>query len=146
MGERVKIFFDGGCRPNPGTMELALVSRGKTRIVRDLGYGTSMQAEWLALIAALRLAHAQDLGNFVLLGDAVAVIDQASGRTRARAAHADHLATFRALAADGPPPGIRHVKRSQNLAGIALARVHDRKSTELPLDTRVILRLGSGDG
>ncbi|KPF78451.1 hypothetical protein IP88_03660 [alpha proteobacterium AAP81b] len=115
----LKIFFDGGCRPNPGPMEIAVALRGAVHIDRDLGPGTGMDAEWLALIAARRLALAEP-GECVLLGDALAVIDQAQRRVPARGRAADHLAAFDAL---GPGPvRLRHIGRAQNLAGIALAR------------------------
>ena len=54
MARRIKIYFDGGCRPNPGRMETAVVTGGAAVVVRDAGIGSSMDAEWLALIAALR--------------------------------------------------------------------------------------------
>lgn len=119
---RIKIYFDGGCRPNPGKMETAVVTGGAATVVRDAGIGSSTDAEWLALIAALRLAQDLGLTNFVLLGDAAAVVEQANDVVRARGDTASHLATFRALVGDGPLPNIRHIKRTQNLAGIALAR------------------------
>ncbi len=104
-------------------MEIAAVVRGRATIARDLGPGTSMTAEWLALIHALRLAHAAGLRDIALVGDAAAVVAQANGTARVPAAHREHHATFHALAAEGPPPRIRHVKRAQNLAGIALERL-----------------------
>ncbi|MBO9696727.1 MAG: reverse transcriptase-like protein [Sphingopyxis sp.] len=119
---RIKIYFDGGCRPNPGKMETAVVTGGAAVVVRDAGIGSSMDAEWLALIAALRLARDMELANFILLGDAAAVVEQANGALRARGSAVEHLATFRMLAGDGPAPLVRHVRRTQNLAGIALAR------------------------
>lgn len=122
VARRIKIYFDGGCRPNPGKMETAVVTGGAATVVRDAGIGSSMDAEWLALIAALRLAQNLGLANFVLLGDAAGVVEQANGAVRARGEAADHLATFHALVGDGPAPTIRHIKRTQNLAGIALAR------------------------
>ena len=122
MARRIKIYFDGGCRPNPGKMETAVVTGGVATVVRDAGIGSSMDAEWLALIAALRLAQARGVTDFVLLGDAAAVVAQANGAVAARGGAAAHLATFRVLLGDGPPPRIRHIKRTQNLAGIALAR------------------------
>ncbi|MDR7058569.1 MULTISPECIES: reverse transcriptase-like protein [unclassified Sphingopyxis] len=121
VARRIKIYFDGGCRPNPGKMETAVVTGGAAMVVRDAGIGSSMDAEWLALIAALRLAQDLGLTNFVLLGDAAAVVGQANDVVRARGDAAAHLAAFRALVGDGPVPNIRHVKRTQNLAGIALA-------------------------
>ncbi len=123
---RIKIYFDGGCRPNPGPMEIAVVTGGVATVSRDLGIGSSQDAEWLALIAALRLAQERGLSDVLLLGDAAAVIGRANGMQAARGTAAQHLATFRALAGAGPAPRIRHIGRSQNLAGIALARLHPR--------------------
>ena len=117
---RTKIYFDGGCRPNPGAMEIAVVVGGVATIDHNAGTGNSMDAEWLALIAALRLAQARGLVDFVLLGDAAPVVAQANGAVTARGGAAAHLAAFRALVGDGPPPRVRHIKRTQNLAGIAL--------------------------
>ncbi|HSI19427.1 MAG TPA: reverse transcriptase-like protein [Sphingomonas sp.] len=122
----VKIFFDGGCRPNPGAMEVAVVAQGETHILRDLGHGSSSDAEWLALIHALRVAQSLGAADFVLLGDSASVVAQASGKAKCRAAAIAHRAAFLALTPDGKPPRIRHIKRSHNLAGIALARLHDR--------------------
>jgi ribonuclease HI len=122
---RVKVFFDGGCRPNPGAMEIAVVAAGRTTVVRDLGHGTSEDAEWLALIEALTIAQALGLPDFVLVGDAADVVAKANGTVPARGRGRDHLAQYLALAG-GRPPRVRLVKRSHNLAGIALARLHGR--------------------
>jgi len=117
----VKLFFDGGYSPAAG-MATALVVGGRAEIHRDLGPGGSMAAEWLALIAAMRAAHALCLTDALLLGDAAAVIAQANGTAKCPPDCARYLETFRALPR---PPGrvrLRWVKRTQNLAGIALAR------------------------
>jgi ribonuclease HI len=58
---RVKVYFDGGCRGERGKLEIAVVTGGRTTILTDLGYGTSSDAEWLALIEALRTARALNL-------------------------------------------------------------------------------------
>jgi ribonuclease HI len=119
---RLKVFFDGGCQPNPGRMEAAVVARGVTHIFRDLGHGTNNDAEWLALIAALRVAQDVGVADFTLLGDAATVINQANGDWKCRSpALRAHLAVLQALCGDRPVR-IRKVARSQNLAGIALAR------------------------
>ena len=122
----MKIFFDGGLRPLPAGMETAVVVAGQAFVARDLGAGTSMAAEWLALIEAARRAAALGLDDAVLLGDAAAVVAQASGRVRCPAAHAAHLHAFRALLPSAGRLRVRYVKRSQNLAGIALAAGHAR--------------------
>lgn len=126
MSSRIKIFFDGGCRPNPGEMEIAVVAAGRTCILRDLGHGTSTDAEWLALIHALKVAQSLDKPDFVLIGDAAGIIRQTNGTAKCPGAGIGHLERFRALASEARPPHIRYIKRSQNLAGIALARLHGR--------------------
>lgn len=126
MASRVKVYFDGGCRPNPGEMEIAVVVRGREYLRRGAGHGTAMEAEWLALIEALTVARELELADFVLLGDAVAVIQQAEGKVRCPADVRMHYKRFTALAAGAGPVAIRHVGRAQNLAGIALARLHPR--------------------
>lgn len=115
----MKIFFDGGLRP--AGMEVAVVARGTPHIDRGLGPGTSMEAEWHALTAALTLANTLKLPAATLLGDARAVIDQANGIIRCPASCRALKAAFDALPRP-PRLRIRYIKRTQNLAGIALAR------------------------
>ncbi len=116
----VKIFFDGGARPNPGPVAAAVVVRGVTRYFRDLGEGSSTDAEWLALIAALGVAQSLAIPHFILLGDSAAVIDQANRRTPCRSASIlAHRDRFEAMGGVRPDR-IRWIARSQNLAGIAL--------------------------
>jgi ribonuclease HI len=122
MAQRTKVFFDGGCRPNPGMMEIAVVAGGNTHILRSIGYGSSMDAEWRALLHALRIA--QTIGDYVLIGDAVAVVAQANGMVKCRGTNIAHLAAFRALVGGPDIPRVRTVKRTQNLAGIALAGLY----------------------
>lgn len=126
MTTRTKVYFDGGCRPNPGAMEIAAVVGGREYVRRDLGHGSSMDAEWLALIEALTLARTLGLDDFVLLGDAVAVIGQATGIAKCPASTQAHKRRFDALARETESRRIRYIKRAQNLAGIALARAHPR--------------------
>ena len=124
---RLKIYFDGGCRPNPGPIEVAAVVRGTPYVRDDLGHGTNTDAEWLALIQALELAQSLGETQFELIGDAAVVIDQANGVRKCRnAALQAHLDRFSALAAQNPPARIRWIGRGQNLAGIALAKRHGR--------------------
>ena len=120
---RLKVFFDGGCRPNPGRIEAAVVARGVTYFFDDLGTGTNEDAEWLALHMALRTAQSLGGGDFDLVGDAAHVIAAANGAAKCRGRGArDHLARFREAAAAAPPRQVRWIARTQNLAGIALAR------------------------
>ena len=126
MCRKTKVFFDGGCRPNPGPIEAAVVVRGSVHRFDDLGQGSSNDAEWLALIAALRLAQQLGLSEIELIGDALEVIKQAKLIAQSGTAAPGHPSVFRDLAAGTPALTIRWIKRQQNLAGIALAARHPR--------------------
>lgn len=121
----MKVFFDGGWRPATG-MEIAVVVHGRDYVRQGLGPGSAMDAEWLALLHAVELAADLGLHEPVFLGDSLAVVSQANATVRCPR---DHIRHHQALAALQPSSGrlrIHHVKRSQNLAGVALARLHER--------------------
>lgn len=60
-----------------------------------------------------------------LFGDSTTVVEQASGRARCRtAALSAHHAGVEALRGGFDRVRIRHIKRTQNLAGIFLAKLH----------------------
>lgn len=119
----LKIYFDGGCRPNPGQMETAVVARGVFYHRPDCGNGTNNDAEWLALIHALELALSIGAHDIVLLGDSAVIVGQASGTAKCRSAALQaHRAAFLALKPQFERIRIRRVGRNQNLAGIALTR------------------------
>jgi ribonuclease HI len=124
----MKLFFDGGCRPNPGEMETGVVAGGRFHHRRGLGYGTSEEAEWLALLEALRVARGLGLDEIVLLGDAAGVVAQANGRLRLRnLSLRPILDRFREEAAQFGQLRLRHIRRTQNLAGIALQRALEER-------------------
>jgi len=122
-GRRVRIFFDGGCRPNPGMMETAAVARGVIHVKTGLGIGGSEEAEWLALLHAVEIARDLGAEDVELLGDSCSVINQVAGTTKCRSAH---LETYRAATSTIGRVRLRYVPRSRNLAGIALAKRHPR--------------------
>lgn len=124
---RIKLFFDGGCRPNPGPIECAVVLKGVTYYRDDHGHGTNSDAEWLAAIQALEVALQNGERDIVLLGDSTLVVTQANGTARCRTAALEaHRTRFAALVRGFESVRIRHIGRAQNLAGIALARLHPR--------------------
>lgn len=120
----MKIFFDGGCRPNPGEMQVAVVARGVVHHVASLGHGSSEQAEWLALLHGLSVADAAGERDILLLGDAAGVIAQANGAAKSRnAALRIFLEKFRQQSATFEHVRVRYIRRNQNLAGIALDKI-----------------------
>ncbi len=119
VNKTTKIYFDGGCRPNPGVIETAVVIGGIADIRWDAGHGDNEDAEWSALLHAIERARAAGLSDVVLIGDSLSVIRQADGSQRGRQSWLDRIRTevagFERLR-------FRHVGRKQNLAGIALER------------------------
>ncbi len=121
--DRLILHFDGGCRPNPGSMETAVVTGGGAHLRDDLGFGDNNEAEWLALLHAVELALAAGAQDVLFVGDSRLVIDQALGRQRCRTERLrPHLGAFRAAVAPIGRHHLKHVPRARNLAGIALAR------------------------
>ena len=108
---RVKIFFDGGCRPNPGRIEAAVVVRGQTYLFDDLGDGTNSDAEWRALVCAVEVAQSLALTDVELIGDAVEVITKANTALRSGLTRTDHEAALLALAQGGRVGRIRWIIR-----------------------------------
>ena len=116
-----KLFFDGGCRPNPGLMETAVATRGQVWHRRDIGHGSNDEAEWHALLDALDVATELGAQDLVLLGDSALIVAQASGTQKPGHFTSFHT-SYLAKAAAFTRVRIRRIKRAQNLAGIALAK------------------------
>jgi len=120
----LKLFFDGGCRPNPGAMEAAVSVRGITHHWPALGLGDNNDAEWLALIQAASLARTLGAVDVVLVGDSALVIAQAKRVQPCRAPRLEaHRLAFDAIVSGFGRVRFRQVARSHNLAGSALERI-----------------------
>nr|WP_184015973.1 ribonuclease HI family protein [Sphingobium boeckii] len=122
----MKLFFDGGCRPNPGPLETAVVARGITYHDPAAGHGTNNDAEWLALLHALEIARNLAADDIELVGDSALIVNQAKGVWKCRSPELQaHHDAFRILAAPFARIRIKHIRRSHNLAGIALERIRN---------------------
>ena len=120
----MKIYFDGGCKPNPGRIVTAVVAGGRVWHRADHGSGDNNDAEWIALLEALTIARDLSLSDVTLLGDSATVFDHANEASRRRTPRFDeYLVKFRALSSGLERLRIRRIARTQNLAGIALARL-----------------------
>jgi len=82
------LFFDGGCRGNPGPMAIGavLLENGKKvkEISKNIGIGTNNIAEWKALIEGLKLAIAHDCKELEVRGDSQLIIRQISGKYKVK--------------------------------------------------------------
>lgn len=121
MRRRLKVFFDGGCHPNPGPMEAAVVVSGNAHFFDDLGTGSNTDAEWQALLCAIKLARDLGLQDVAFVGDSLEVTRQANLTASTSHAKSEHAASLLSLIAQYRPGRIRWIKREQNLAGIAIA-------------------------
>lgn len=120
---RLKIYFDGGSRPNPGRMETAVVARGITYYQADYGCGSNTDAEWLALIHATEIARLIGVRNALFLGDSAVVVGQANGALKCRnALLQSYLVSFNSAKSGFEYTRVKHIGRHQNLAGIALQK------------------------
>ena len=123
------IYFDGGCSPNPGQMEAAVVVKppvGKPEAFHfpGLGYGTSNIAEWSAVLAAMTIAIDLEVDSITLLGDSQLVVNQASGVWKVKnQTFIPFKEQFDQLS-KGIDVNLVHVGRAKNLAGCFLEKGH----------------------
>ena len=117
----VKVYFDGGCKPNPGMMEIGVVIEDGPSFHKKLWYGTNNQAEWLALLWAMGLAASRELAEVEFIGDSKLVISQASGSWKCNKPELrDYLKDFNVRKKEFTRVHLTHVLRDSNLAGIYL--------------------------
>lgn len=117
----MKIFFDGGCKPNPGMMEIGVVMAGVFHHERNIGVGSNNCAEWIALLFAAELAIKHKVADVEFIGDSLLVINQATGEWKCRSEELQpFLEEFNALSSAFSNIKLKHVRRTKNLAGIAL--------------------------
>lgn len=119
----LKIYFDGGCRPNPGRAEgaVVVVEEGLEPIVHHyaFGDGTSSRAEWEALLmaTAVALEHPRGRKGVEFIGDSKNTVKQAREEWKC---HDETLATMRSafrVLSRGLTHTITWVRRGENLAG-----------------------------
>jgi ribonuclease HI len=121
----MKIYFDGGCSPNPGQMSSCIVicrdgEKAQALTMKDLGHGTNNVAEWSAFVWAVLWAKDNGIQKCVILGDSNLVIQQASGAWKINnELLADLFKQFKEIS-QGLDLELRHVRRDSNLAGIYL--------------------------
>ena len=113
------LYFDGGCRPNPGKMEVAVVSeKNDIRLHDFVGYGTNNEAEWIGLLWAVGIALENGAQEVNIFGDSSLVVNQANGLWKVkneslRKYHSEFL-----IMKDGIKSlNLSYVPRNMNLAG-----------------------------
>ncbi len=121
------LYFDGGARGDPARMEIGVVAHGHSYMRDDMGVGDNCTAEWLALRYAAAIATAAGARDVLFIGDARTIVEQALGRWACRSPQLlPHRDAWVQARKGFDRVHVRHVPRSKNLAGIALARRHPR--------------------
>jgi len=73
----MKIYTDGGCRPNPGKMAIAITDQyGNPLSKKFLGDGTNNEAEYLAVIEAIEWAKNYKEEELIIYTDSQLVANQ----------------------------------------------------------------------
>lgn len=95
-----RAWFDGSAHPNPGRIGIGVLLSGpageRVEISRRAGHGSSGDAEYLALIAALEKAVELGVGELLVYGDSQVVVQDV---LVSQAAGAKALETHRARVA-----------------------------------------------
>lgn len=121
----MKVYFDGGCVPNPGVMSACVViDGGKTYYSLDFARGTNNIAEWTALTWACEICTEHELKDVTLIGDSKLVVMQADDQWKIK--HAEFIPykqKFDLFRATMSNLQIKHVLRAHNLAGHYLESV-----------------------
>lgn len=122
LRREMNIYFDGGCKPNPGMMETCIVvcpptSKPEPIVMKDLGQGTSNIAEWSALLLAVSVAIERNVGQVQIIGDSKLVINQALGLWRCKNATLMNFKETLDELSKGLDFKLSHINRDRNLAG-----------------------------
>jgi ribonuclease HI len=104
-------------------MEVGVVVDGRLYHEKNLGHGTNNVAEWLALLYALSVAKSLGADDVEIWGDSMLVVKQANGLWKCKHHELQgYLAEYRAQQGSFSRIRLGHVRRAQNLAGIALEK------------------------
>jgi len=114
-----QVWFDGSAHPNPGRIGIGVLLAGpqgqRVEISRRAGHGSSGDAEYLALIAALEKAVELGLQEVLLYGDSQVVVQDVllapGSGARALAPHRERVG---ALLAYLPQAQVRWLPRHRN--------------------------------
>lgn len=86
---KYKAFFDGGAKPNPGTITIGgYIKDDKGGIISSYsqwqGQGTSNQAEYLSLLHLCKLLIEASIKNVKIYGDSQLVVNQINGEWKVK--------------------------------------------------------------
>ena len=125
----IEIHIDGACKDNHiknvtrRASICIIVQQDGIVIVNDIGNKTNNQAEWEALVEALKLAQKNNWNNIKIFSDSKLVVEQFNNRWRVKKQELmSYYFTAKTLEGLIDTVDLRWISRSQNLAGIELER------------------------
>ena len=123
---QITIFSDGGARGNPGPAGIGAVlldsqSKKLAEVSEFIGKATNNQAEYLALLVALKEAQKLCASSVMMLLDSKLVVEQIAGRWKIKDLELRKLAEkIHAVLAGFQSWQIRHIPRAKNRAADCL--------------------------
>ena len=89
--KNVVIYTDGGANPNPGPAAIGAVIKDQAGkvigcISQSIGYATNNEAEYRAVIAALKMAQKLGVQQVELRSDSELLVRQVNGQYKVKAA------------------------------------------------------------
>ena len=125
----IEIHIDGASKDNNIKDAIrratlcVIVPNQDIKIVEDIGNKTNNQAEWEALVEALRLAQKRDWKELKIYSDSKLVVEQFHDRWQVKDYELQSLyLVAKTLAGLFDTVDLQWTPRSQNLAGIELER------------------------
>lgn len=114
--DKAILYFDGGCRPNPGAMRIAYVINNKG-CSTTLAIGTNNVAEYTALITGLKECIKKEYKEIIVRGDSLLVIKQMLGEWKIKDKKLVPLNIMAKLLCKKIKVNFEWVPREKNLAG-----------------------------
>lgn len=118
----LELYFDGGCKPNPGKMEVAVTVTGSNKYLYEkIGMGTNNEAEWIALLLTVDHAISLNAKDVTIRGDSKLIINQAKHEWKCKDTKLKkYLDEYDRLATYFDTITLEHVLRDENPAGMLI--------------------------
>jgi ribonuclease HI len=121
---KLEVYIDGGSRGNPGESGVGVYFPAVVSIAEYLGTGTNNQAEYSALVTALRFAVFSRCEELMVFADSELVVKQIRGEYQVRNDSIRPLYTAAQRWIELIPRfSIHHVRREQNKEADKLANL-----------------------
>lgn len=131
----MEFYTDGRATPNPGDRVISVTDReGKILLTKNIGYGTSNEAEYIAVIEALDIAKKLEVSSVVVYTPSVLLINHMKGVWKISKKFKSLVERVKYKCRDFPKSFIAHKKSKDNLARSAIDRMINGEITEVKVE------------